>query len=69
MHNESGDEEGAEETIEDLEAPAVSDFIVCNLPTTKRCKPPTCVTSTYCKPGTGIDCSKPTCSATIAWLR
>jgi hypothetical protein len=62
-------QEGAEEPIEDLEAPAavwedVAGGIVCKLPTAD-CHNPTCTSQTYFKPGTVQGCTKPTCAFTI----
>lgn len=61
--------EGADETIEDLDAPAealddVAGGIACKLPTGGQCPSPTCNQLTWCLPGTGQNCSKPTCKQT-----
>lgn len=62
--------EGADETIEDLDAPAealdevAGGVIACKLPTQAQCPSPTCNQQTFCLPGTGQNCSKPTCHFT-----
>lgn len=70
-------EEGAEEAIEDLEAPATAQEDVagglcpsntaCHLPT-QACSNPTCTSQTYCK-GTAQGCAKPTCQVTAVWVQ
>jgi len=73
MTDEQGSEEGAEEAIEDLEAPAavwndVVGGIACQLPTS-GCSNPSCTGQTWCTPGTHQGCSPgpphPTCEMTM----
>lgn len=71
MTDEHGGEEGAEEAIEDLEAPAAAwadvaggMVIQCHLPT-NACSNPTCTSQTYCKPGTVQGCDGKTCAITV----
>lgn len=73
MTDEPSVDEGAEETLEDLEAPAdrMADVAggmcpgntACKLPT-EACPAPTCTGQTYCLPGTVQGCQKPTCLLT-----
>lgn len=63
--------EGAEEAIEDLEAPAAvwadvsgGSVIQCKLPTS-GCSNPSCTSQTFCKGGTVQSCQLPTCVGTI----
>ena len=70
MTDDEHKQEGAEEPIEDLEAPAavwadVAGGIVCRLPT-HGCSNPTCTGQTWCKPGTVQACDLPTCQVTVA---
>jgi hypothetical protein len=65
MTEEERDQEGAEEAIEDLEAPATAQRDVaggmgctspsCHLPTS-GCASPTCGENTFCRPGTIQSC-------------
>ncbi len=74
MTDEERQDEGAEEAIEDLEAPAAAQddvaggVIACNLPT-KGCSNPTCTSQTWCKPGTHQGCDMPTCGASIVHVQ
>ncbi|HEY1833681.1 MAG TPA: hypothetical protein VGG08_04530 [Solirubrobacteraceae bacterium] len=79
MTDEDNVEEGAEEAIEDLEAPAAAAGDVtgglcpagtdaCHLPTT-GCSNPTCTVQTFCKPGTVQGCTKPTCGLTVVLVQ
>jgi hypothetical protein len=70
MTDDEPKQEGAEEPVEDLEAPAavwadVAGGIACRLPTV-ACSNPTCTGQTYCKPGTVQGCERPTCNVTVA---
>jgi hypothetical protein len=78
MTEEEHGQEGGEEAIEDLEAPAAQadsavgaakcpDNTACSLPT-KACSNPTCTTQTYCK-ATAQGCAKPTCQVTAVWVQ
>jgi hypothetical protein len=74
----AGSAEGAEEAIEDLEAPASAQGDVaggicpnataCHLPTA-ACPSPTCTEVTFCRPGTAQGCAKPTCQVTAVWVQ
>ncbi len=68
-------EEGAEEEIEDLEAPAAAQsevaggrVIKCHLPTKANCQNPTCTGVTYCK-GTRQQCVPGTCDVSLVMVQ
>ena len=78
MTDDVGSGEGAEEAIEDLEAPAASWGEVaggrsncpapsCALPTS-GCSNPTC-SATWCKPGTVQGCTQPTCGISVVLVQ
>jgi hypothetical protein len=69
MTDDPGSEEGAEEAIEDLEAPAaewadVAGGIACKLPTI-GCTNPTCTAQTFCSGNTHQQCTGVTCGMTV----
>jgi hypothetical protein len=80
MTDEPGAEEGAEENVEDLEAPAEQaadvaggrmvcpDNTACQLPT-DGCSNPSCTQQTWCKPGTVQGCPKYTCAVTAVLVQ
>jgi hypothetical protein len=78
MTDDHSADEGTEEALEDLEAPAEQagdvaggicphGTIACQLPT-QGCGTPSCTGQTWCRPGTVQDCVPGTCKTSEVYI-